>query len=161
MIERVVAVLTVVSSLGSAVHGYAADAADCQTTDDPLERLACYDRLHGRPGSDDPAAPAQGQDAAAASIPEASAPEAAAAPPAAADQSPGPADVTVESAGADAAGRRWYRTSSGDLWRQVNAQRTDIRPGDTVRITESGIGTFHLRRADGSSRSVQVRLITP
>ncbi len=148
--ERFVAALAVVSSLTAMSPGHAADVSDCQATADPLERLDCYDRLHGPPAAGEPAPVADAS--AEPADPSADPPAVASAEPAA---------VTIESAGLDTAGRRWYRTSAGDLWRQVTAQRTDIRAGDSVRISESGIGTYHLRRADGSSRSVQVHLIAP
>lgn len=63
----------------------------------------------------------------------------------------------VTGAGEGITGRRWYRLDNGQLWEQVTVRRTGIETGDRIELRRSPIGTYHLRRADGSSRSTQVR----
>jgi hypothetical protein len=77
--------------------------------------------------------------------------------PARPPEAPDALTAEVTGVGQGMTGRRWFRLDNGQLWEQVTARRTGIEPGDRVALTRSPIGTYHLRRADGSSRSTQVR----
>jgi hypothetical protein len=175
--------------LGSQAATAQAEAADtCRTIDSPAERLACYDRLHGRAQSerDDveppraPPAPAEEHAASAPAVrdprPTSSptppaAPAAPAAPVAPANEAFGEEQLPSRAAPAEQAeletivlatgrsmtGRHWYRLEGGQLWEQVTPRHTGIDEGDAIRISRSPLGTYHIRRADGSSRSSQVR----
>lgn len=164
--------------LGSqAAPGQAEEADTCRTIDSPAERLACYDRLHGRaeavredvvtPRATPPPA---GENAAGA--PAERDPRPTTSPPAqpaneafGEEQLPSQAvpaeqaelEAVVLATGRSMTGRHWYRLEGGQLWEQVTPRHTGIDQGDAVRISRSPLGTYHIRRADGSSRSSQVR----
>ena len=164
----------------------AAQTMDCTTIRSPEARLACYDRQHGRaaavpsaepdrapvppaaPTADEPAAPPPASTAgAAADAPAPPRPEQPADPgafgreqlpqPPRPPEAPDALTANVTAVGEAMTGRRWFRLDNGQLWEQVTVRRTGIEAGDTVALTRSPIGTYHLRRADGSSRSTQVR----
>lgn len=144
--------LIILAAMTAAAPGWTEPTrTDCVEIEDTAARLACYDRLHGRS-----AAPPEG--VAAAQESGSAAPESGgvAVPPPSGEPETLPHDRVVAS-GEGATGRRWFRLESGQLWQEVTPGPTDIATGDVVRITESAIGTFHLRRSDGSSRSSQVR----
>lgn len=171
--------------LSAAAAWPAAQARDCTVIDSPEARLACYDRQHGRGDPASPTPP-PAQAAPAAPVAPAADPPAAPPPAPAADvatdapakeqpadpgafgqehlpqptrppEAPDALTAEVTAAGEGMTGRRWFRLDNGQLWEQVTVRRTGIEPGDRVALTRSPIGTYHLRRADGSSRSTQVR----
>lgn len=159
------------------------DPAHCTAIADRLERLACYDRLHGvevpaaaapaEPAPPTATAPAEPAPAPATAAPaEPAEPTEPAEPPAAsaelgAEQLPKQRDkaadradeliTTVTGMGEQVTGRHWFRLENGQLWAQVSPERAPVAVGDSVRISRSVLNTYSLRRADGGSRSTAVR----
>lgn len=178
----VVVVVVAVLSLAWPAPGAAAESpavASCLVIDDPGERLSCFDALHGReptgqdePGSPEtPEPPTPPDDQASAATIDEPAPASPAPPPRArgsfgAEQLPTPPAepsspqelvTEVTDVGRQPTGRHWFRLSNGQLWSQVSAGIVHVEPGDRVRIRRGRFGTYHLRPADGSGRSTQVR----
>lgn len=150
----------------------ASSAEDCVAIADREARLACYDALHGHaaettsvmPAPAPPSAPPAGVVSDKIEAP----PPARTAPPAdfGAEQLPQPrsepaaeADLVVAIAemGRQATGRHWFRLENGQLWSQVSPERTTLKAGDSVRISRGLLGTYHMREADGGSRTTGVR----
>jgi len=147
-------------------------AAPCLSVENDRDRLACYDRLFGRVGSTATEGPESSEDTPATGGSPAgkTAPEAAARQQLGAEQLPSrrsepdePPDETSEivvildEVGRRADGRYWFRLDNDQLWSQVSAKRASFESGDLVRIRRGLLGTYHLRPADGSGRSTQVR----
>jgi hypothetical protein len=149
---RVLLLLLGCSGLTAAAAG-PTSADDCVAIADREARLACYDAVHGHADEVAPAVPA---------------PPAQPAPPAdfGAEQLPQrPSEpdaeeellVAIVEMGRQATGRHWFRLENGQLWSQVSPERTTLKAGDSVRISRGLLGTYHLREADGGSRSTAVR----
>tara|TARA_Y100001933_G_scaffold83082_1_gene84532 strand:+ start:2952 stop:3530 length:579 start_codon:yes stop_codon:yes gene_type:complete len=144
-------------------HGRSEPAAPAQPAPAPRAATA-----PAAPAADMPAPPPPAPAAGTANEPPAAAPSGQPADPGAfgREHLPEPArppeapealTVDVTAVGQGMTGRRWFRLDNGQLWEQVTVRRTGIEAGDRVTLTRSPIGTYHLRRADGSSRSTQVR----
>lgn len=140
-------------------------AEDCVAIADREARLACYDAVHGHAAEDAPAVPPP---PAQPTPPARRAPPAEPAPPAdfGAEQLPQRRSepeakddlvVAIAEMGKQATGRHWFRLENGQLWSQVSPERTTLKAGDSVRINRGLLGTYHLREADGGSRSTAVR----
>jgi hypothetical protein len=156
-----------------AAHHSLADTttADCHALADRDERLACYDRVTGRP-----AGPNVSEILGETVTP----PAPGASPPA----QPAAADTRVASAPAELSergrreravadeplmeaviidvhttsiGRRQFMLDNGELWEQVEVRKVDLRQGDRVDVRPSALGTWQMRKSDGRSRSTIVR----
>lgn len=141
--------------------GAAADTPDndCVAIESDIARLACYDRLHGRP---------------AASI----APGAVTAEPPPRVTAPlteelfgkrledqnvvlertinaehlESLDAEIEHVAMNRVGKMSIRLTNGQNWWQVDSKRLRLRPGDLIRIERAAMGSYLLQKRSGSSR---------
>ncbi|MEQ8860771.1 MAG: hypothetical protein RIC56_19170 [Pseudomonadales bacterium] len=160
-------------------------ADDCVALVDRDARLACYDRAHGRQATPSVTNTDPSAESAVAEEPIANPPPSAPAPPdrragpglpaesatpasdfgaeqlprsgEARDENETDLVADIRAMGKQTTGRHWFRLENDQLWSQVSPERTTLRTGDSIRINRSLLGTYHLRRADGGSRSTAVR----
>lgn len=162
----------VVVALATYVSVTMGATGDCTAIEEESARLTCYDRLHGRKmttsettlQSSHSSIAGVRPESPAARLPDTNPPAdselGAELPP---SDKPGEqlqeSEVLTRVAGSGKGitGRLWFRLEDGQLWEQVTPRRSDIVTGDIVRITKGALGAYHLRRANGSSRSTQVR----
>ena len=181
--KRVCQTLALTLAAGAA-GALAQSAEDCVSIKDQQARLACYDQLHGRGPATSAPTQRQTAPAAAEEAPITQAPAQPAANPRSdqeaaqqaaaagttdlgAEQLPKPREAqdqkademlsAIRSMGEGITGRHWFRLENDQLWEQVSPESTTLRAGDAVRVSRGLLGTYHLRREDGGSRSTSVR----
>lgn len=156
-----------------------ASVEQCHAVADREARLDCYDRVSARTAAP---APAQTEQPPAA---EATPPAAAPARPRPTVPEPAPQTATVEPvpsaigqraserqpddadeplAGArivrvstTSVGRRQFMLDNGEVWEQIETQRSTLKEGDLVDLQPGLFNAWQMRESKGNSRSVRVR----
>jgi hypothetical protein len=144
-------------ALFPALLAQAAGVDDCHSVEEPVSRLACYDRATSRPVTAQPQATAEVARDAGNPVAITGNPVSPRGRPATAPLEEPLLNARIVEVLTTSVGRRQFLLENGELWEQLETRQATLRSGDLVNVRPTLFRAWQMRDTAGKQRAVKVR----